>query len=123
MPTASVPGRLAQGQDTHAIDLGPLDALQSRLPLDLEAFGGRVRVDQSEGELGVHGLVCPHLLGPLETSAEGERILVCPWHGYRFSRESQRSCAGRKYRIANPARWVVESQPNGKHVRLVAAER
>jgi len=105
-----------------AIDLGSREALAARLPLDLEAFGGRVRVYEQAGELGVHGLVCPHRLGPLEASAEDPRVLVCPWHGYRFSRETHASCDGRRYRVANPARLVVEQTEQGEQVRLVAAD-
>ncbi len=107
--------REAQGE--AAIDLGPAAELRSRLPLDLEAFGGRVRVYAKEGRFEVHGLVCPHLLGPLDACETDEAVLVCPWHGYRFDRDSGRSCDGQRYRVANPARVEVSRD----RVRLVPA--
>ncbi len=87
------------------IELGHRDALLPRLPLDVEAFGSRLRVYADEGGLKLHGLVCPHLLGPLE--ADGD-ALICPWHGYRFSRETGHSCDGKRLWIANPARIAIE---------------
>lgn len=42
---------------------------------------------KTEGGFIAHSTICPHLLGPLETREEtGE--LFCPWHGYRFDRET-----------------------------------
>ena len=90
------------------IDLGTIESVRARLPLDVEAFGTRVRVVEHEGAWETQGLVCPHWLGPLEDAALEEDVVVCPWHGYRFDRATGRSCDGRRMRIANPARVAID---------------
>jgi len=87
------------------LSLGPRASLQ--LPVDVEFEGRRVRVDEQEGELIAHSLVCPHWLGPLE-SGEGPGVLRCPWHGYAFDRATGRSCDGRGLRLQAPPRVVTD---------------
>ena len=82
------------------IELGSIDALHAKLPLDIEQDGRRVRVVLKNGELLAQSTVCPHWLGPLAPEGEG---LSCPWHGYRFGADG-RSCDGRALSIEAPPR-------------------
>lgn len=109
--------RSAAGGEDDRIDLGPRDELLRRLPLEIEAFGTRLRVYLDGDEPAVHGLVCPHLLGPLDDDPAQPGELVCPWHGYRFDRASGRSCDGERFRVANPAKLTRD----GEHMVLLRA--
>ena len=96
------------------VALGPRASLS--LPVDVEFEGRRVRVDELDGELIAHSLVCPHWLGPLESTDE-PGVLRCPWHGYAFDRATGRSCDGRGLRLQAPPRVVTD--PNHGEVAVV----
>lgn len=109
---ASFPARSAA-----SLDLGRLDALRPRLPLQVEFQGRPFRVIEHAGTLIAHSTICPHLLGPLEdASPEGDTI-ECPWHNYRFDVRTGRSCDGRGLRLMPAPRVVVS--PDAR-VSLVA---
>lgn len=84
--------RLLETRETAStITIGDAETLQEALA------GGEVIVFQlgrkefkltmTDGTFSAHSTICPHLLGPLE-SADNPKELFCPWHGYRFDRES-----------------------------------
>lgn len=95
------------------VDLGPVEALRERLPLDV-SFGGRPhRIALIDGRLVAHSAVCPHMLGPL-FAVDGEpATLECPWHGYAYDARSGRSCDGRGLRLS-PAPQVVVDERTGR---------
>ena len=107
---------LDRQSDEHPfrIDLGAPDALQ--LPLEIDAGGRRLRLLEHEGELTVHTRTCPHWLGPLQPTADSQR-LECPWHGYAFDISSGRSCDGRGLRL--PEAPQILTDPETGHVLLV----
>lgn len=81
------------------LELGLLDRLLPRLPLDVEVDGRPFRIVERAGDLAVHSTVCPHRLGPLDEDPEKPGELRCPWHGYRFDPRSGDSCEGRRMRL------------------------
>jgi nitrite reductase/ring-hydroxylating ferredoxin subunit len=103
-------------KDPAAQDLGPVDALRSRLPLLVEGRAGRFRIVDVDGTLRAHAAVCPHQLGPLEEVEVVDGVVTCPWHGYRFDVSSGASCDGRRLKLPPAPR--VEIGDDSK-VRLV----
>jgi nitrite reductase/ring-hydroxylating ferredoxin subunit len=107
----------AKGNGTpRSVSLGRVRELASRLPLDVELGGRRLRVVSVDGRLYAHDTRCPHLGGPLGEGAIEGCELVCPWHGYRFDLATGRSSDGRHLRMAPPA--VVEIDACGGEVSL-----
>lgn len=90
------------------LSLGSLDALRAELPKTLEFAGSRVRIDETDGQIRAHSLVCPHWMGPLGVDPEDASVLVCPWHGYRFDLRSGRSCDGHALRLRPAPEVVIE---------------
>jgi nitrite reductase/ring-hydroxylating ferredoxin subunit len=82
------------------IELGPLDELREKLPLSVDVNGRPYRVVEIDGQLCIHSVVCPHLLGPLDVEPDEEGCVRCPWHGYRFDVRSGESAEGRALRLA-----------------------
>lgn len=92
---ASAPPR----QSEVVQDLGSLAELRAGLPRVIEHGGHRFRVVEIGGELVAHAVVCPHLLGPLDScEVAGDRIR-CPWHGFEFDIRTGRSSDGRGLRL------------------------
>jgi nitrite reductase/ring-hydroxylating ferredoxin subunit len=106
----------APGMDREEVDLGPVDALRSELPLTLEVGGHRFRIVERGEALYAHSLECPHWLGPLDGCDAHASELVCPWHGYRFDLETGRSVDGRGLRLRAAPRVQVDEETG--HVRL-----
>ena len=98
-------------------DLGALDLLRGRLPLDVEVDGLPFRVTLDGEDLRVHSTRCPHRLGPLGEDEIEPGVLRCPWHGYRFDTHSGASCDGRRLRL-EPAP-VARVDPCTARVQLV----
>lgn len=99
-------------------DLGPLAALESRLPLTLEVAGRLLRLDRSgegDGGLVAFASLCPHALGPLTLDPAHPGTVVCPWHGYRFDAAGGAELGGRPCRLRPGPRVVVGADG---HVRL-----
>ena len=88
--------------------LGAIDALRRRLPLVITFGGERFRIVDLDGVLVVHGVTCPHWLGPLEATRIVAGCIRCPWHGYSFDVRTGRSAEGRGLRLAEPPRIFVE---------------
>ncbi len=65
------------------IDLGFQDEVMQRLPLHVELKSGRYRIIAVDGQLKAHSVICPHILGPLDSEIVDNK-LTCPWHGYQF---------------------------------------
>ncbi len=99
---------------TKRIELGPRDALQ--LPLLLDVPGHDFRVVELDGMLVAHTTTCPHWKGPLEPTDDPAR-LECPWHGYAFDLRSGRSCDGGGLRLEPNAR--IETNPVTRSVTLL----
>jgi nitrite reductase/ring-hydroxylating ferredoxin subunit len=115
---ARLRARAAPAEPGTALELGALEALRDRLPLQVELGGRPFRLIALEGELVVHSTVCPHLLGPLDSAEVVEGVVACPWHGYRFDPRSGRGCGdARRFRLAPPPRIEIDAG----RVRLVAS--
>ncbi len=99
--TAPAPGTLA---------LGPAAALRARAPLVVDAGGVPLRVVALGSELHAHAAVCPHWGGPLETAAQEDACVRCPWHGYRFDVRDGANPDGRPFRLAFARRVEVDAR-------------
>ena len=104
---AELCARRARCLEPSPSDLGPLEALRSRLPLLVEGRRGRFRIVELEGRLLAHAAICPHALGPLEETLVEDGVVTCPWHGYRFDVASGASCDGRRLRLPPAPRVEV----------------
>ena len=103
----------------EALDLGPLDELRARLPLDVTFAGRPHRVIELGGEIVAHTTACPHMLGPLHPADGDAATLECPWHGHAFDVRSGRSCDGRGRWLSSPPSVVVDEGTG--HCRLEPA--
>jgi nitrite reductase/ring-hydroxylating ferredoxin subunit len=104
-------GRARDRGPEPPIDLGPEAALRAALPRCIEAFGGRYRIVEVDGELLAHSTTCPHRLGPLDEAGQGggaDHEIECPWHGYRFDLRTGHSCDGRGLSLPRAPRVVVD---------------
>ncbi len=86
-------------ESAEPIDLGPVEELFERLPLEVELQGRRYRIVELEGDLVAYATLCPHRLGPLEETPVLDGCVTCPWHGYRFAVRDGRSADGRGLRL------------------------
>ena len=77
--------------DDQPIDLGGLEDVQHRLPLDVDMGGRTVRVLDVGGTLTAISLTCPHMLRPLDDCSVVDGVITCPWHGYRYDVATGRS--------------------------------
>lgn len=113
--------RRAQGRSGGAepVSLGALADVHGRLPLIARFGGERFRIVEHEGGLVAHGIVCPHLLGPLDDAPITDGRVVCPWHGYAFDVATGEECTGKRMRLRGAPR--VEVDPATQEVRLVGA--
>lgn len=73
-------------------DLGSVDRLKQEMasaPVrEVQADGARLALTYREGKFGAVSGVCNHAAGPLgRGTLEGE-YLVCPWHQWKFHRET-----------------------------------
>ena len=100
-------------------DLGEIEPLQQAVADgELIVFQLQRREYQLilvEDELTCHSTICPHLLGPLQ-AAEQPDELFCPWHGYRFNRETG-ACV---YPAEASCRLSPAPQLNVENGRLIA---
>ena len=95
------------------VSLGTIDELRPKLPMLVRFGGAPFRIVEVDGQLIAHGAVCPHRLGPLdEVPVEGGRV-VCPWHGYAFDVATGTECHGRRMRLAQAPRVLVDPE-NGQ---------
>ncbi|HTO52841.1 MAG TPA: Rieske (2Fe-2S) protein [Myxococcota bacterium] len=100
------------------LELGPVTELRSKLPQVVEWAGRPWRIVELDGALVVHAGICPHALGPLETTPLEGSVVECPWHRYRFDVRTGKSCDGRGLRLASAPR--IEVAPDGR-AQLVQA--
>jgi nitrite reductase/ring-hydroxylating ferredoxin subunit len=68
-----------------------------RGPKALELRRDVVLADGSTHKMPLH---CPHQGLPLDAEPDGEGIVTCPWHGYRFDLRTGRSADGKGCRWA-----------------------
>ena len=90
------------------VELGPVEALRARLPLVVDLGSDRYRLVELDGDVVVHGTVCPHWLAPLDEAPVVDGVVRCPWHGYRFDARTGCSVDGRGLRLAPPPKLVVQ---------------
>jgi nitrite reductase/ring-hydroxylating ferredoxin subunit len=84
---------------TRRIALGSLSDLMPTLPRCVDFNGRRLCLADVNGELQVYDTVCPHRLGPLESSPIVEGIVQCPWHGHRFDIVTGHCVSGLKLQL------------------------
>jgi nitrite reductase/ring-hydroxylating ferredoxin subunit len=101
---------LERARHASEVDLGHLDELREKLPLDVEFAGRPHRVVELDGQLVAHSLVCPHKLGPLFSIDGDAAKLECPWHGYAFDARSGASCDGRGLHLSAAPRVAVHEE-------------
>jgi nitrite reductase/ring-hydroxylating ferredoxin subunit len=92
--------RRPEPRSREVLELGALEDVRAKLPLDLVLDGRPFRVVDVDGGLVAHSTVCPHWLGPLELAKREGSVIACPWHDYRFDLRTGRSCDGRGLRLA-----------------------
>lgn len=67
-------------------DFGPEAALPRDKPHPFRLGSGAFVARYHEGAWIAHAAICPHMLGPLDQGAiRADGLVMCPWHGYRFS--------------------------------------
>jgi len=103
----------AVGADRVACDLGPLEALRARIPLDFELAGDPHRLIECDGVLIAYSRRCPHMLGPLAEEPGCQGVVRCPWHGYAFDVRSGASLDGHAIGLW---RAEVEVDPETGHL-------
>jgi nitrite reductase/ring-hydroxylating ferredoxin subunit len=82
------------GNERRPVALGSVRELRTALPAIVEASGAKFRIVESDGELIVYSIICPHRLGPLGESEVRGGVVECPWHGHRFDIRSGRCLSG-----------------------------
>ncbi|MFT6432207.1 MAG: nitrite reductase/ring-hydroxylating ferredoxin subunit [Candidatus Azotimanducaceae bacterium] len=94
------------------IDLGYEDELLTSLPRYIDLKRGRYRVIAVDGQLKVHSVVCPHILGPLNSEVIDNKI-TCPWHGYQFDLDTGAcvSPANASCRLSKAPQISVSKEP------------
>ena len=106
-------------------DLGPVDAFADRQLREVRVGRLRLAISYSDGRFGAISGVCNHVGGPLgDGTLEGDYV-VCPWHYWRFHRESGAGEPGYEadrvpsHRVeVRDGRLWVELQPATKRGRL-----
>jgi nitrite reductase/ring-hydroxylating ferredoxin subunit/multimeric flavodoxin WrbA len=78
----------AMGDDDEWIDVGATEALGAK-PLQ-QVTAGRLKLAVScvDGRFGAISGVCNHVGGPLGEGTLAGDYVVCPWHGWKFHRET-----------------------------------
>ena len=102
------------------IMLGAAEDVRARVPFRVEAFGTALRVVEVDGQLVAHGVVCPHLLGPLEDAPVCDGVVECPWHGYRYDVRTGSEVSGRPLRLATAR---VDVGTDGQALLVAAPSR
>lgn len=97
----------AQPHDLQPVCVGSRDALT--LPALVEFHGRTYHLAEVAGKLVAHVTRCPHQLGPLPATRDGE--VRCPWHGYRFDASSGACLSGQLCRLP-PAPSVIVRDGN-----------
>jgi nitrite reductase/ring-hydroxylating ferredoxin subunit len=105
--------------EAGALDLGPAAEVRARAPLTVELAGRAYRVVRlADDTLVAHATICPHWLGPLDSSEVEDGCVTCPWHGYRFDLRT-----GRRPGVQSPLRLLlarVSIDPETGGARLTA---
>ena len=96
--------------------LGPLATLRPRLPLVVGTGRDAVRIVAVDGALVAHGVVCPHLGGPLEAAPVCDGVVTCPWHGYRFDVRTGAAVDGGSLRLPPAPRVDVDADGGARLV-------
>lgn len=92
--------------------VGAVAELSRGNPITVDTERGRYCVRWFQGRWQAHTAVCPHMLGPLDTSAiELDGTVQCPWHGYRFDITTGKNIDG-KCRALAPAPQILERDEN-----------
>jgi multimeric flavodoxin WrbA/nitrite reductase/ring-hydroxylating ferredoxin subunit len=74
--------------DDNWHDLGPVDSLKEKPIQEIKIGSTVIALSYSNGEFGAISGVCNHVGGPLgQGNLDGE-FVVCPWHHYKFDRQS-----------------------------------
>jgi len=104
--------QLKQTQNGRAeeVELGLEADVRRNLPLTVDFFGAKVRIVDLGGRLVAHGVVCPHMLGPLGEATVENGSVRCPWHGYAFDLRTGRPTNGAVCRLAPIANVYVDEE-------------
>ena len=81
------------------LDLGPVDEIET--PLSVNLSQRSFVLDRAGGEWVVYPERCPHQLGPLELSDDGNAQVRCAWHGYRFDLQTGECLTGSACRLGD----------------------
>src|SRR6187549_3426393 len=74
--------------DPNWHDLGPVDALRTPPLRQIEIGRVRIALSYADGTFGAISGVCNHAGGPLGDGALDGEYVRCPWHHYKFHRET-----------------------------------
>ena len=90
-----------------SLELGPVDEITTPLSVSLSQRG--FVLDRAAGEWVVYPERCPHQLGPLELSDDGNAQVRCAWHGYRFDLQTGDCLTGSACRLGDRPTVRVEN--------------
>ncbi len=86
-----------------SIELGTMEAIESKLPFVFEFAGEPFRLVRFKGEWIAHSTICPHYLGPLDhCKVNGEGVVTCPWHGCLFDIVTGKSADQNTFCLSSP---------------------
>ena len=94
------------------VDLGHINDLYQRIPLNIQLGGRNYRINRSGDTIRVYDSTCPHWGGPVQEIADEKmgHIGRCPWHGYQFNLDTGASIDNRPCKLKPPARLVIDAQ-------------
>jgi nitrite reductase/ring-hydroxylating ferredoxin subunit/multimeric flavodoxin WrbA len=105
--------------ETSWHDLGPIDALRAHPLQALEVGRTRIALSYAGGRFAAISGVCNHAGGPLGSGALDGEYVRCPWHHYKFHRETGEGEPG--YEDDRVPRYELKEEGGHLYVNLTAA--
>lgn len=107
--------------DTQWTDLGSVDELKSRPAQQLNLGKTKIALIYKDGEFTAISGVCNHIGGPLGDGTLEDDYVVCPWHYWKFHRQTGRGEPGYE-QDAVPV-YALKIEQNHVYVDLSSATK